>query len=328
MSKALLLILALCVDLPANDPRPELLILGENWCAPCKLVVNQYEQRLKGDLAVMVRVRFMGPNDPNYKRLNPPLIPAFYLNEKLIGTGFQSDRKFLALVKEAVAKLPLPVRAPIAPPPVAPAPVDPPSGRSVPVDLDARERLARVEERLQALWNWPAPEVIEVYPRNDIEQPQPEPPEPPEAPHSPGPAARLEPGPLEVVAASVEAAWNTYSVLQWAGIVTGISVPGGAAAFAGWQFAKWAFGAVRSRRRRSQQSTASSGETRAGPFGRKRCPPQIPITKLIKVRDEKAVKAAQEAFDRAIRENEEDEATVEALIQARNTFAQAMAAPD
>jgi hypothetical protein len=160
MSKALLLVLALCVDLPANDPRPELLILGEDWCGPCKSAVEQ-SKRMKDELAAIVRVRIMGPNDPNYHRLKPPFIPAYYLDERLVTSGYQTDRKLMALVKLAVVARPVPAPPPpIAPPAMAPAPVDPPLGLSTPIDLNARERLQRLEERVQTIWSWPMPEAI------------------------------------------------------------------------------------------------------------------------------------------------------------------------
>lgn len=260
MSKALLLVLALCVDLPANDPRPELLILGEEWCDPCKQASAQYHQRLKDELAAIVRVRFMGPNDPDYKRLKPPFIPAYYLDERLVTTGYQTDRKLMALVKLAVVARPVPAQAPMAPPAMAPAPVDPPVGLSTPIDLNARERLQRLEERVQTIWSWPTPEAV-------AGPPGPTGPQGPVGPRGPAgppgrdgrPGADGVPGPageagaiacpVPTETATQNGGWLLGTMATIGRLVAGVTMPQATIATVGLGLAGAAWSWLRSRRR-------------------------------------------------------------------------------
>lgn len=139
----------------------------------------------------------------------------------------------------------------------------------------------------------------------------------------PAPAARTESKP-EIPAAGVwgaiagEAIEVGKGYLKW-------GVPGAVV------YGVWGLFQARARRKRSQSQPASAGEARAGPYG----PainavkyPAIPQSKWYRVRDDKAVRSANEAFDRAIFDNRDNPDAVQAVIQAQNIFAQALSAPD
>lgn len=169
---------------------PELIVLGHNRCTQSRIVMHDLlSPAFQAELARECQVKFVGPVGETYKRLNPARVPAFYLDGDLLFYGYSGPTHLLEAIQRAKAdRTPQGGHTPPVMPAVAPAPAEtPPPAQAMPLDVGLRNRVAALEERVQAMWEWPPPETIAGPPG------PPGPPGKDGRPGPPGPAARTEP---------------------------------------------------------------------------------------------------------------------------------------
>lgn len=233
---------------------PELIVLGHNRCTESRIAMTDLlSPAFQAELARECRVKFVGPVGEAYKRLNPKRLPAFYLDGQFLFDGYDGPTHLLQAVQKAKGD-----RAPIGghTPPVTPAvapppPTSPAPPKAMPLDVGLRNRVAVLEERVQAMWEWPAPETI-AGPAGP-----PGPPGKDGRPGPPGPAARTEP---IASIAPPRRAWflpEKFHPLHIVAGIVGLYLSGGVANI-GWWSAGKAFEGIASMIARSRQSRTPS----------------------------------------------------------------------